>query len=297
MPELCGVFGVPPSMLPEVVDSAGTIATTNSDLLGFSAPISGVAGDQQAALFGQGCIDPGMSKNTYGTGSFVLVNAGQVMPPAAAGLLATVAWRLRGKVTYALEGSIFVTGSGLKWLRDQVELIKSVEEAGPLFNSVADANGCFFVPALAGLGAPYWDPDARGAFVGLTAAVTRAHMVRAVVEAMAYRTRDVVEAMENAAGLRIGELRVDGGASVMDGLCQFQSDLLALPVLRAANSEATARGAAMLAALGAGLVASPQEAANTWAPGTRFDPAHPGVRPDAAYSQWRQAVSRVRSGL
>jgi glycerol kinase len=293
--ELCEMFGVPEVMLPEVVDSAGTVANTDASMLGFPARISGVAGDQQAALFGQGCVEPGMSKNTYGTGSFVLVNAGDDMPPPAAGLLGTVAWRLHGKTTYALEGSIFVTGAGLKWLRDQVKLIDAVEEAGPLFDSVPDANGCYFVPALAGLGAPYWDPDARGAFIGLTAGVTRAHMVRAVIEAMAYRTRDVIEAMELAAGLSIAELRVDGGASVMDGLCQFQSDLLALPVLRANNAEATARGAAMLAALGAGLVSSPQEVARSWRPGKRFDPGL-SERPVEIYDGWKGAVSRVLSG-
>jgi glycerol kinase len=291
---LCAMFGVPEVMLPEVVDSAGTIARTDTSTLGFAAPISGVAGDQQAALFGQGCVQTGMSKNTYGTGSFVLVNAGEKMPPPAEGLLGTVAWRLQGKTTYALEGSIFVTGAGLKWLRDQVKLIASVEEAGPLFNSVEDANGCYFVPALAGLGAPYWDAGARGAFIGLTAGVTRAHMVRAVVEAMAYRTRDVVEAMETAAGLSIAELRVDGGASVMDGLCQFQSDLLALPVVRAGDAEATARGAAALAALGAGLVSSPQEATSGWKPGRRFAPAS-GERPTEIYQGWKRAVSRVLS--
>jgi glycerol kinase len=292
--QLCAMFGVPEQMLPEVVDSAGVIAHTDASTLGFTAPIAGVAGDQQAALFGQGCVEAGMSKNTYGTGSFVLVNAGEEMPSPAAGLLGTVAWQLQGKATYALEGSIFVTGAGLKWLRDQVKLIDSAEEAGPLFDSVKDANGCYFVPALAGLGAPYWDADARGAFIGLTGGVTRAHMVRAVVEAMAFRTRDVIEAMETTAGLNIAELRVDGGASVMDGLCQFQSDLLALPVLRAGDAEATARGAAMLAALGAGLVSSPQEAASSWRPGRRFDPAR-GERPDEIYDGWKRAVSRVRS--
>jgi len=290
--ELCAMFGVPVQMLPDVVDSAGVIANTDVQTLGFTAPIAGVAGDQQAALFGQGCVETGMSKNTYGTGSFVLVNAGEKMPTISAGLLGTVAWQLQGKRTYALEGSIFVTGAGLKWLRDQVELLDSVEEAGPLFDSVPDANGCYFVPALAGLGAPYWDADARGAFMGLTAGVTRAHMVRAVVEAMAYRTRDVIEAMETAAGLNIAELRVDGGASVMDGLCQFQSDLLALPVLRAGDAQATARGAAMLAALGAGLVGSPQAAASSWRPGRRFVPAR-SERPDEIYQGWKRAVSRV----
>ena len=292
--ELCQMFEIPPSMLAEVVDSAGVVAHTDATVLGFDAPIAGIAGDQQAALFGQGCVEVGMSKNTYGTGSFVLVNAGTRPPQPVAGLLNTVAWRIDGQATYALEGSIFVTGSGLKWLRDQVRLIASVEEVGPLFDSVPDANGCFFIPALAGLGTPYWDANARGAFIGLTAAVTRAHLVRAVVEAMAYRTRDVIEAMEQAAGITIDELRVDGGATVMDGLCQFQADLLGIPVARAQSAEATARGAALLAALGAGLVPSIEAAAATWQPGARFEPAQSGQRPARQYDAWLAAVARVR---
>lgn len=294
--ELCALFGIPEQIVAPVVASAGRAATTDPAVFhGHRIPISGIAGDQQAALFGQACMSPGMSKNTYGTGSFVLVNAGTTVPPAAHGLLTTVAWRIGGADTFALEGSIFVTGQGLKWLRDGLSLIERADEAGPLFDSVPDSNGCIFVPALAGLGAPYWDADARGAFLGLSGGVTRAHLVRSVVEAMAFRTRDVVEAME-AAGVTFTELRVDGGASVMDGLCQFQADLLGLPVARSASAETTALGAAWLAAVGEGIVAGPKEAAATWRPGGRFEAARPGRRPEASYAVWRDAVARVRSG-
>jgi len=295
-PELCALFGIPPGMLPAVHPSAGTIATTDpAAFLGLTVPVSGVAGDQQAALFGQACIEPGMSKNTYGTGSFLLVNVGGTVPDPGAGLLATVAWRIGVDDVFALEGSIFVTGAALQWLRDGLGLIGSAADAGPLFESVPDSRGCIFVPALAGLGAPWWDPGARGALLGLTGGVTRAHVVRAVVESMAYRTRDVVEAMERASGQPLNELRVDGGASAMDPLCQFQADVLGVPVARAASAEATGLGAAMLAAIGAGLVSGPQEAAATWKPGRRFTPATSGARPSAGYAAWLDAIDRVRS--
>jgi glycerol kinase len=295
-PALCDLFGVPVAMLPEVSDSAGRFGDTDpGSFLGRRLSICGIAGDQQAALFGQACVAPGMSKNTYGTGSFVLCNLGGTVPEPAHGLLTTVAWRIGGRDTFALEGSIFVTGAGLQWLRDGLGLIDAASEAGPLFDSVPDANGCHFVPALAGLGAPYWDSGARGALLGLTAGVKRAHVVRAVVEAMALRTRDVVEAME-AAGASFAELRVDGGASVMDGLLQFQADLLGIPVARTSTAETTALGAAWLAAVGAGLLDGPDAVAAAWRPGRRFEPASPGERPREAYAAWLDAVRRVRSG-
>jgi len=293
--ELCGLFGVPTAMLPEIRESAGRFGLTNPDaFIDLRVPISGVAGDQQAALFGQGCVTAGMSKNTYGTGSFVLVNAGATPPDPGRGVLTTVAWRLQGRDTFALEGSIFVTGAGLAWLRDGLQLIGDANEAGPLFDSVPDSHGCHFIPALTGLGAPWWDPAARGALLGLTAGVTKAHVVRAVIEAMAFRTRDVVEAMESSTGTPFHELRVDGGASVLDGLCQFQADLLGIPVARAATSESTALGAGLLASVGEGLLAGPEAAAATWRAGTRFAPATPGQRPDAPYSDWLAALRRVR---
>jgi glycerol kinase len=296
--DLCELFRIPAGVLARVAPSAGRVTTTDPGaFLGMSVPISGMAGDQQAALFGQACLEQGMSKNTYGTGSFVLVNAGGAAPQPVHGLLGTVAWRIGTKDTFALEGSIFVTGAGLSWLRDGLGVIGAAEEAGPLFDSVSDSNGCIFVPALAGLGAPYWDPAARGALLGLSAGVTRAHVVRAVVEAMAYRTRDVVEAVEEGSGIAIQELRVDGGASVMDGMCQFQADLLGFPVTRAASTETTAIGAAMLAAVGESLLDAPGGVEDAYRPGRRFEPAQPGVRPQEAYAAWRTAVDRVRDRL
>ena len=292
---LCDTFSVPAALLAEVRPSAGRVGFTDPErFLGLRLPISGIAGDQQAALFGQACLRPGMSKNTYGTGSFVLVNAGQTVPRPVAGLVTTVAWRLGSTDTFALEGSIFVTGAAITWLRDGLGLIASAEEVGPIFDSVPDSNGCIFVPALSGLGAPYWDPSARGALLGLSAGVTRAHVVRAAVEAMAYRTRDVVEAMERGSGITFEELRVDGGASVMDGLCQFQADLLGLPVTRAGSADTTAVGAAMLAAVGEGLLDVPSGVAGAYRAGRRFDPAHAGNRPDSQYAAWQTAVARVR---
>lgn len=294
-PELCALFGIPVAMLPPVRPSAGRVGVTDPGVFaGRRLPISGLAGDQQAALFGQACLDPGTSKNTYGTGAFVLSNVGTRPPPPAPGLLTTVAWRLGGVDTFALEGSILVAGAALTWLRDGLGLLRDVAEAGELCRRVPDSRGCIFVPALVGLGAPYWDPDARGAFLGLTAGVTRAHLVRAVVEAMAFRTRDVVEAMEAAADVRIAELRVDGGASVMDVLCQFQADLLGIPVARAATPETTAMGAAWLAAVAEGLLDGSEAVRAIWRPGRRFLPARPEERPDAAYAAWREAVDRVR---
>jgi glycerol kinase len=293
--ELCAAFAIPPAMLPEVRDSAGRFCVTDPQrFLGRRIAVSGVAGDQQAALFGQACLTPGMSKNTYGTGSFVLVNVGEQPVDPGHGLLTTVAWRIAGTTSFALEGSIFVTGAGITWLRDGLHLIDDVAEAGPLFDSVADTAGCFFVPAFTGLGAPYWDPGARGALIGLSAGVTRAHVVRAVVEAMAYRTRDVVEAMERSAGIAFDELRVDGGASVMDGMCQLQADLLGIPVARAASAETTALGAAWLAGVGEGLL-GPGDVTAAWRAGRRFEPREPGRRPQEQYARWLDAVSRVRS--
>lgn len=294
-PDLCDLFGIPRALLPTVCPSAGRVATTDPrSFLGVRVPVTGIAGDQQAALFGQACLRPGMSKATYGTGTFVLSTIGESLPPPPAGLLTTVAWRLGTVDTFALEGSILVSGAAITWLRDQLQLIREPAEVGALVDSVPDSNGCIVVPAFVGLGAPYWDPDARGAILGLTFGVTRAHLVRAVVEAMAFCTRDVVEAMEQAAGLTLDDLRVDGGVSVVDGLCQFLADLLGIPVSRAATAETTGLGAAWLAAVGEGLLDGPQGAAERWRPGRRFHPARPGERPVEAYARWRDAVARVR---
>jgi len=291
--DLCALFDIPPALLPDVVDSAGRITVTDPTVIrGLRVPISGLAGDQQAALFGQACVRRGMAKNTYGTGSFVLVNAGHEIPEAVPGLLTTTAWRLDGRDTFALEGSIFVTGAGLQWLRDGLGMLDDVAEAGPLFDSVEDSNGCLFIPALAGIGSPHWQPDARGALLGLTAGVTRAHVVRAVVEAMAFRTREVVEAVRGA-GVVLDELRVDGGASVMDGLCQFQATTLGTPVARAASAESTGVGAAMLAALGEGLIPSLAAVAASHVAGARFEPRERHPDDECRWEDWRHGMGTV----
>jgi glycerol kinase len=294
--ELCDLFDVPESCLPEVRPSSDRFGVTDPEVAaGITAPISGIAGDQQAALFGQACFDPGMAKNTYGTGSFVLVNLGSTLPAPAEGLLTTIAWKLGANETvYAMEGAIFVTGAAIQWLRDGLGIITNAAEMGPLVESVPDSGGVSFVPAFTGLGSPYWDPYARGAIVGLTRGVGRAHLARAVVESMAYQTRDVVDAVSDAAGIELAELRVDGGASVMDLLCQLQADLLGVPVRRPAVQETTALGAAYLAGLAEGVWASPADAAAAWAEEASFSPAMPDALVEAGVSTWRRAVERSR---
>jgi glycerol kinase len=288
--EMAEVFGVPLDNLPRVVDSSGEISAA-AEMGG--APIAGVAGDQQAALFGQACTADGMAKNTYGTGSFVLMQTAGRRVASSTGMLTTVAWRRDGLLDYALEGAIFVTGAALQWLRDGLGIIGHVSEAGPIASSVAGAGGVFLVPAFVGLGAPYWDPYARGTIVGLTRGTTRAHIVRAAVEAMAYQTRDVVEAMEHDNGERLTELRVDGGAAVMDVLCQFQADLLGIPVRRPRQTETTALGAAFLAGLGAGIWTD-GDLAHLWKLDREFEPAMSRDQADSLQAQWREAVSRSR---
>jgi glycerol kinase len=282
--EMAELFGVSLDNLPQVVDSSGAIA----------AGVTGVAGDQQAALFGQACTTEGMAKNTYGTGSFVLMHTGADRVASSSGMLTTVAWRRGGVLTYALEGAIFITGATLQWLRDGLGIIASASEAGPLASSVTDAGGAFLVPAFVGLGAPHWDPYARGAIVGLTRGTTRAHIVRAAVEAMAYQTRDVVEAMERDSSRRLTELRVDGGAAVMDVLCQLQADLLGIPVRRPRHTETTALGAAFLAGLGAG-VWTEGDLAQLWKLDREFEPEMSRDQADAMQAGWRRAVERSRA--
>ena len=293
--EMADLFGVPLANLPEVRDSSGAISKSDPDAFGgIEAPITGIAGDQQAALFGQACTAVGMAKNTYGTGSFVLVQTGSDRVPSKSGMLTTVAWRRAGRLSYALEGAIFVTGAALQWLRDGLGIIAGASEAGPIASSVSDAGGVFMVPAFVGLGAPYWDPFARGTIVGLTRGSGRAHLVRAAVEAMAYQTRDVVDAMQGDAGRVLDELRVDGGASVMDVLCQFQADLLGIPVRRPRQTETTALGAAFLAGLGAG-VWTDADLADLWKLDRNFEPAISRDHADALQAQWRRAVERSRA--
>ena len=297
-PELADLLGVPIAALPEIRPSSGRFGVTaDVTALGAGVPISGVAGDQQAALFGQACFEPGMTKNTYGTGSFVLMNVGTSCPEPVDGLLTTVAWTLQdgGPTTYAYEGAIFVTGAAIQWLRDGLGIIAEAAEIGPLAASVDDTGDVFLVPAFAGLGSPWWDPYARGTLVGLTRGTGRAELARAVVEAMAYQTRDVVELMTQASGQPLAELRVDGGASVMDLLLQLQADQLDVAVARPANNETTATGAAYLAGLAEGVWSSGAEVAEAWRLDRRVEPSGDRTSADAAYRRWLAAVERSRA--
>ena len=292
--EMAELFGVPLGNLPRVVDSAGEISQTDPGAFGgIAAPISGIAGDQQAALFGQACTEVGMAKNTYGTGSFVLMQTGANRVASRSRMLTTVAWRRAGRLSYALEGAIFITGAALQWLRDGLGIIGSAAEAGPIASSVPDSGGVFMVPAFVGLGAPHWDPYARGTIIGLTRGSGRAHLVRAAVESMAYQSRDVVEAMEGDLGSRMKELRVDGGAAVMDVLCQFQADLLGIPVRRPRQTETTALGAAFLAGLGAG-VWNDADLKDLWKLDREFEPAMSREQAGVLQTRWREAVTRSR---
>ncbi len=294
--ELCELFGVPRSALPEVKPSSTRYGVTSARCgIPAGIPVSGIAGDQHAALFGQACFAPGMAKNTYGTGSFVLMNVGSTRPPPAEGILTTVAWTLGdGTTTYALEGAIFVTGAAIQWLRDGLGVIENAAEVGPLAASVTDSGGVFIVPAFTGLGSPWWDPYARGTIVGITRGSSKAHLARAVVEAMAYQTRDAVEAMVAASGTPLSALRVDGGASVMDVLLQFQADQLGVPVHRSRDHETTALGAAFLAGLAEGIWPSLDAIAEQWSLDAEFTPAEDRLFPDLFHAEWRRAVERSR---
>jgi glycerol kinase len=291
--ELCALLNVPASVLPDVRASSGRFGETH-EFLGATLPVSGVAGDQQAALFGQGCFEAGRSKNTYGTGSFLLLNTGTTRPETAEGLLSTVAWTVEGRTDYALEGSIFVTGAALNWLRDGLGLISNFAEAEPLASSVADTDGVAFVPALTGLGSPYWDPYARGTITGLTRGTTSAHLVRAAIEAMAHQSQDVIEAMARSSGWGPSELRVDGGAVRMDLLCQLQADVSGIPVLRPLVRETTALGAAFLAGLAEGVWDSFTALETSWGLDRRFDPQLDDDSRRRSREMWADAVSRAR---
>jgi glycerol kinase len=297
--ELCDLFGVPRSCLPDVRPSSGRFGTTAVGVgVPAGIPISGVAGDQQAALFGQACFEPGMTKNTYGTGSFVLMNVGQTCPEPVQGLLTTVAWSLgsvdAASTSYALEGAIFVTGAAVQWLRDGLEIIDEAAETGPLAESVPDTGGVVLVPAFTGLGAPWWDPYARGAVVGITPGTTRAHLARATVESMAFQTRDVVDAMSAASGHEVVAMRVDGGASVMPLLLRLQADQLQVPVSRPTVQETTALGAAYLAGLAEGVWSSPDEVTRNWVLDVEVEPAVGRDVADASHAVWLRAVDRSR---
>ena len=294
--EMCALIGVPIEALPQVLPSSGMFAVTSGiEGLSDGTPISGIAGDQQAALFGQACFAPGQAKNTYGTGSFVLMNIGNHLPAPMNGMLTTVAWDLGDGPVYALEGSIFVTGAAVQWLRDGLQIIEKSSETEALALSVPDSGGLVFVPALTGLGSPWWDPDARGGVFGITRGTTRAHFARAAVESMVYQTRDVIEAMntalESSERPTLVDLRVDGGASAMNSMLQMQSDQLGVSVLRPRDLETTSLGAAYLAGLAVGVWSSLDEITQNWHLDKRFDPgpAAPG------YEQWLRALQRVRN--
>jgi glycerol kinase len=282
---------IPHAMLPEVRDSSGIFGVADPEWLGAEIPVAGIAGDQQAALFGQRCTEPGRAKNTYGTGCFLLMNTGRTAPVSQTGLVTTIAWGLGGEVEYALEGSIFVTGSAVQWLRDGLGLIDDAAESEAAARSVDDTGGVYLVPAFTGLGAPYWDERARGVMVGLTRGTTREHVIRATLESIAYQTRDVVECVQRDAGLALSSLRVDGGAAANDFLMQFQSDVLGVPVERPAVLEVTALGAAALAGLATGVVGEGDDLASTGGI-TTFEPALEPSRRDALYAGWKRAVER-----
>jgi glycerol kinase len=295
--ELAALFDVPLACLPAVAPSSGRFGVTRPDHAGgLAVPVSGIAGDQQAALFGQACVEPGMTKNTYGTGSFVLTNVGSARPDPVEGLLTTVAWSLGtpDAITYAMEGAIFVTGAAIQWLRDGLEIIADAAETGPLAESVPDSGGVYVVPAFTGLGAPWWDAYARGTIVGITRGTGKAHLARAVVEAMAFQTADVVDAITRASGTPPAEMRIDGGASVMDLLCQFQADLLGVPVRRAVIQETTALGAAFLAGIAEGVWDSPATVNAQWRADASFTPAMDAAERDARMASWHRAVERSR---
>jgi glycerol kinase len=306
-PDLCALFGVPPHTLPEVRPSAGRFGTAALGDIGLDAasvldgvPVSAILGDQQAALFGQACIDPGMVKVTYGTGSFVLAHAGPERPPAPEGLVVSCAWDLgahadpaRGRLAYALEGSAFVSGAAIQWLRDGLGIIGAASDVGPLAASVPDSGGVTFVPALTGLGSPWWDPDARGIVTGLTRGTGRAQLARACVEAMAFQVRDMTDAMAAASAHDLSALRADGGAATMDLLLELQAEQSRMPVARPRSLESTALGAATMAGLAEGVWSSLDELADLWEAETLFEPRLPAELAAATYAGWRRAVEKA----
>lgn len=295
--ELLALFNIPASMLPEVKGSSELFAETSGDTTGFSLPIMGVAGDQQAALFGQLCLEPGMVKNTYGTGCFLVMNLGEVPVTSKANLLTTVAWKLDGKISYALEGSIFIAGAIIQWLRDELQLIGTAADSEALATSVDDNGGVYMVPALSGLGAPHWDQFARGTMIGLTRGSGKAHIVRAALESIAYQVSDVVSAMQEDSGELISELRVDGGASANHFLMQFQADILNTKVTRPGIMETTALGAAYLAGLASGFWKNTDELKKQWIADRSFVPTMEEEARKTLLKSWQKAVSRSLSWL
>jgi glycerol kinase len=293
--EMLALLDVPREILPRIIDTSGVCAETSGvGWLPDGVPVAGIAGDQQAALFGQACHAPGSAKNTYGTGCFALLNTGGEPVASGHGLLTTIAWRIDGRTTYALEGSVFVAGAAVQWLRDGLGLVARAADTQALAESVEDTGGVYFVPAFVGLGAPYWDPYARGTLVGLTRGTTRAHLVRATLEAIAYQSRDVLDAMAGDAEVALPALKVDGGAVANDFLCQFQADLLGAPVMRPRVIETTALGAAFLAGLATGIWRSLEEVAAGHVVERTFEPRLDPQLRARRYDGWRRAVERSR---
>jgi glycerol kinase len=287
------LLGVPRSMLPEVRSCSEVYGEVSHGLYPAGAPIAGMAGDQHAALFGQACFTPGMAKNTYGTGCFLLMNTGTEAVPSRNNLLTTIAWRIGRKTEYALEGSVFIGGAAVQWLRDELQLVRSAQELDQLAASVPDAGGLFIVPAFAGLGAPHWDPYARGTAVGITRGTNRAHFCRAVLESIALQSADLISCMEKDSGIALKELRVDGGASRSQPLMQFQADLLGTPVVRPKNTETTALGAAYLAGLAVGYWESRDDITRNWSRDTTFTPARPAAEMKVLRGHWDRALQRA----
>lgn len=287
-------LNIPTSMLPKVCPSSEVYAKTDGSLFGTNIPIAGIAGDQQAALFGQACFEPGMVKNTYGTGCFMLMQTGEKMIPSHNGLLTTIAWGVDGKVEYALEGSIFMGGATIQWLRDELKLITDAQDSEYFASKVDDTNGVYLVPAFAGLGAPYWDMYARGTMVGLTRGANRNHIIRAALESIAYQSKDLVQSMEDDAGVKLTTMRVDGGATANNFLMQFQSDILGVEVQRPEVTETTALGAAYLAGLAVGFWSSRDEIATNWKVNRNFDAAMCDDDRQSKYAGWQKAVERAK---
>jgi glycerol kinase len=290
--DLLRALDVPRRMLPEVRSSSEVYGKSAADLFGGAIAIAGAAGDQQAATFGQACFEPGSAKNTYGTGCFMLLNTGPEPVPSKNGLLTTVGWKIGGEVTYCLEGSVFVAGAVVQWLRDGLKAIATSAQVEAVAATVPDSGGVYLVPAFVGLGAPYWDPYARGVIVGLERGTTVGHVARAAVESMAYQSRDVLDAMQRDAGIKLGQLKVDGGAAANNELLQFQADLLGVPVRRPVVPETTALGAAYLAGLAVGYWTDAADVTRNWALDREFRPAMPADRRDALYRGWQKAVKR-----
>jgi glycerol kinase len=291
---LLGELRIPHSMLPEVRDSSGNFGVADSEWLGAEIPIAGIAGDQQAALFGQGCTAPGLAKNTYGTGCFLLMNTGEEAHASSTGLVTTIAWSIDGRVEYALEGSVFVAGAAIQWLRDGMGLIRQAPDSEAAAQSVEDTGGVYLVPAFVGLGAPYWDERARGTIVGITRGTTRDHIVRAALESIAFQTRDVVECLRADSGLDLDTLRVDGGAATNDFLMQFQADILGTCVERPPVLEVSALGAALLAGLAVGFWSDRADLDTEAEPAQVFEPKLGAERREALYAGWKRAVERSR---